>query len=84
MLISGAPVHSTTFPITTPKVTETTASARHIANATAVINVAAQVDLDDSNTRLYSTRNIVLVIVGVGVVVCLMLLLLFYLRRRKQ
>ncbi|XP_068671845.1 discoidin, CUB and LCCL domain-containing protein 2-like isoform X1 [Montipora foliosa] len=80
-----APVHSTTFPITTPKVSETTASARHIANATAaVINVAAQVDLDDSNTRLYSTRNIVLVIVGVGVVVCFMLLLLFYLRRRKQ
>ncbi|XP_068761112.1 retinoschisin-like isoform X2 [Montipora capricornis] len=82
---TGAPVHSTTFPITTPKVSETTASARHIANATAaVINVAAQVDLDDSNTRLYSTRNIVLVIVGVGVVVCFMLLLLFYLRRRKQ
>lgn len=81
---TGAPVHSTTFPITTPKVTETTASAKHIANATAVINVAAQVDLDDSNTRLYSTKNVVPVIVVVGVVVCSLFLLLFYRRRRKQ
>lgn len=64
--------------------TETTASAKHIANATAVINVAAQVDLDDSNTRLYSTKNVVPVIVVVGVVVCSLFLLLFYRRRRKQ